>query len=618
MNFKPYAKPSSYFQRASRFAASRLKPYSRRSRAIAFMWASLWSLGYISRRGKFVTAILIVLVAMWATAIFSPVGSPVVRGGELVASVAFSVKYDAIQTVTVGSDPTATAPDPTQVGSGLGATCTAIANWTNVSYDAFSGLFNVGIPAFHMNEISHVDVRSNGAATWTTLTDMDINPQSGVIEFTGQLDAANYSAGVVKVEAIAVPFVGMPRLLDPLYLIPQPTGGSGEFYPVYAYVNASTGNDGTGAASPSSVTASGSPFATIGAAAHSIQTYRNGTFGKNNVDRGIVRLSPEAHVWNAANLNALMPVVNGWLTIEAEPGHGPADTSIDYDPVGHGVIRCDMERLRNIRINQTQGANGGYIDSAADEGYLWIDRCVVVGAGRTLSSSTPYRGTWAGIYYTDNDISQCGTGVPVMDRAAMVRGNNVHAVGGDFVRNCHVVVHNIVDDLFGEVDGEHTDFYQLAGGVGDNLILYDNVATNLKYQSFYCAFDNGVVIPTVANGAHGVAWISNSINAGNTTDPTLSDASWQKFADHFLIWDCVFNDRQFLFYQDAANAIGYPPTITNFSVRNNYWYHLKMAPGQCDDIDTSLWDSNRFHIIAGDPGSDGSTSPLIGTNATHV
>jgi hypothetical protein len=526
-------------------------------------------------------------------------------------SVSFSVKYSATPTATPGSGFSGATAQPATVGSGAGDTCTSIARWTMVPYETFTGRINVGLLAFHINEIDYVTVSVDGGA-WQQIDEMTINPRTRLTEYVVALDSANHSAGPIEIRAIAYPVVGIPRVLDSLYLIAQPSGGSGRYFPVYAYVNPATTDDSTGVASATAATAANSPFKRIGPAMEAIQAARSSAFSLANCDQGIVRIVATTHAWNMAGSSVVKTLANGWITIEAVPGHDATDTIIQ-DAAGGGWTNCNGLRFHNITIRTSGGTSSAFLANDNDNTAntrLWYDRCVVSGGQWNPDSRPDIPTKFAQLWFTDNELHDLYHATLPCE---MSRGNDIHDIGGDAHRNCPLIVGNTVDNIDPGVTGEHSDWCQFAGGFGTNVIIYANTVSNLHYQAFWIQFDNGLIEPTVENGINGLAIVGNTIDSNN--DP-LGAGAWSEYAKHCLWWDNRFNFNFTL--SKESNGDLWLPRITDWSVTGNYFRQFIADPAHVTYVDFSLWDNNEFDIIAGDPGADTFATALIGTNASHV
>ncbi|GAG12791.1 unnamed protein product, partial [marine sediment metagenome] len=112
------------------------------------------------------------------------------------------------------SGPTA-QPDP--VGSGPGVDAKAIARWDVVPFQTFDGDFNVGVVAFHINGIDRVEFAVDGGP-WLSISEMSENARVGVWEYWAAVRASDFADGEIELRAIAYPLVGIPRVLDSLFL----------------------------------------------------------------------------------------------------------------------------------------------------------------------------------------------------------------------------------------------------------------------------------------------------------------------------------------------------------------------------------------------------------------
>ena len=133
-------------------------------------------------------------------------------------------------TIVPGDGFNGPTPSPEQVGSGPGSDAIAIARWDVVPYQRVSNDFEVGVIAFHINRINRVEISAAGGA-WTPIYEMRENPRlrgdygqpgnqpgTGVVEYWGRLDISDIPDGLIELRAIAYPEVGVPQLLEPMYL----------------------------------------------------------------------------------------------------------------------------------------------------------------------------------------------------------------------------------------------------------------------------------------------------------------------------------------------------------------------------------------------------------------
>jgi hypothetical protein len=514
------------------------------------------------------------------------------------ATVSFSILYAPSRTVRPGSGFSGATSQPDAVGNpaSLGYSCKAIAAWDAVPYAAFSGTINLAVVAFHIAGIDYVKFIVAGGSAVNVRTTAR-NPATDVVEYVAVVNASDCTAGPVEVRAIVYPVVGVPRVLESMYIVAQPTG-SGEWYPVYAYVS-SGGNDGTGVASPTWGTAKAAPFASIGKAADAIKSYRNSNFSRNNVDGGIIRLSPEVHSWAAGGSVLEKTASNGWLFIEPEPDHSATDTTIrDGDS---GAILCEKLCVRKLRLEQTVGANSGFIENTsgflANTPLLWMDRNTIVGAGQWLAGSGVTGSNWSGISFTRNDISNVDFGTP---SASFSSGNTIRDIGNDAHQNVAVVIGSRIDGMDAGVTGWHNDVWQHFNGnavnhLDDNVIVYDVTATNLTFSA-----DSHTVFirPDVSGGdpgvAQGMAFVDITISGDGSNLPWM----WYRSVDH-LIWQNVDLSAagEVIFEQEPTFAPAIAQ-ITNFLCTGCDFWRVQCPNTWSDGVDFTYWDTNRFRLGA--------------------
>lgn len=110
---------------------------------------------------------------------------------------------------------------PAAVGSAgnYGYTAKAIARWDIIPYQTFSATFDIGVVSYHCAEIDRVEFAVNGGE-WQSVDAMSLNNRTNELEYTVQLDASLFaSSGPVEVRAVAYPVVGIPLVLDSMYLV---------------------------------------------------------------------------------------------------------------------------------------------------------------------------------------------------------------------------------------------------------------------------------------------------------------------------------------------------------------------------------------------------------------
>ena len=351
-------------------------------------------------------------------------------------------------------------PQPLAVGDSRqpGFDGKAIARWDVVPYQTFEGKFNVGVVAFHINEIDRVEFSVEGGP-WAAVTEMTLNPRTGVVEYRATLDADLFATSdAVQARAIAWPVVGAPRVLElDLYVETDP-----ERQPNRLFVSGSNGDDGSGQGTPEQ------PFASIGRAFNRI--------GPATTERwDIILMSPGDYVVGSTPQRI---AASQWITIKAAEGLNVNDVVLlSGDPTV-----WSRPRVRRLRFE------GVSFDLALteqiykeDDSWMWFSRCRwFQSAGSTYEpphSITPVRnrGT-GGLYVTDSLAEDALYGFVT---ANLVRNCHVQRISGDAYQNSKMVLNCTADDLDGTLLEHHTDVYQMWGDQ-DNLIVYGVNATNLK------------------------------------------------------------------------------------------------------------------------------------------
>lgn len=242
-----------------------------------------------------------------------------------------------------GTGFTGPTPQPAQIGTGYGSTENAIARWDVVPNQTFSGSFDVGVVAFDINAIDHVAFSVNGG-DWSNVSQMTLDPQTNVVEYTAQLNANDFATdGQVEVRAIAVPTVGVPRVLDSLFLNSNKNGTLDERF---VYVSP-TGNDATADGTQAH------PYQTLLGAA----TYNTGGSGvATPADDVTIYLEAGDYAWPSAVFSENPVNSKGWLTVTAAPGVDPATTRITSVPSGSSGFSTALVHLKNLTV--LDGTNG--------------------------------------------------------------------------------------------------------------------------------------------------------------------------------------------------------------------------------------------------------------------
>src|SRR6185436_2472821 len=85
-------------------------------------------------------------------------------------------------TLTPGTGFSGPTTQPPVQGTGAGSDAKAIARWDVVPYQTFDTTLNIGVVAFHINDIAKVAFSVNGGP-WTDVSQMTLNPETNVVEY---------------------------------------------------------------------------------------------------------------------------------------------------------------------------------------------------------------------------------------------------------------------------------------------------------------------------------------------------------------------------------------------------------------------------------------------------
>ena len=193
-----------------------------------------------------------------------------------------------------------------------------------------------------------------------------------VPHFAATLDLSGLAQGALcTVDATIYPWVGEAFMvstdadaypspnLTVLKLLNDRTGGYGT---AYAYVDAATGDNGTGAVSETPATAAAAPFATIAAAASAVQSFNNATYGRNNASGGVIRLT-EAAVHTHSSFSGVA-VDDIPLVIENDPANSGKAV---YQDAGSSTSNSipDILKFSGITLRRNASGNVIFLDNAA-------------------------------------------------------------------------------------------------------------------------------------------------------------------------------------------------------------------------------------------------------------
>jgi hypothetical protein len=356
---------------------------------------------------------------------------------------------------------------PGRVGSGWGSDANVIARWDMVPFQCVEAKFEVGLPAWHINGMSHVDFSVEGGQ-WTRVTQMTENPRTGVVEYWAVLDPSLFSRdGPVEVRAICYPKVGIPRVMSGLTLYVN-AGGSLKHHVRYVSPNGNDSADGS----------ESRPFRSINRAASAIAAASS----QGLADGGIVYLLPGDYVFPAYDSHRRAPTKNTFLTLAGAPGVTRDKVRIvgKQDRIGLNTLLLHVKNL-TVRSsdNMPLRTNPDLLAT------IWIDQCDLIGVGEP--SIYMWAGGFNGRFVTDSRIYNSFDAARAF---AVVRNVYASGVGADSFSDSGLIINSTVENVV-RYNGSHPDIYQMFGRM-DNVIMYGLIAeTNIESQGFYIIGNNG-------------------------------------------------------------------------------------------------------------------------------
>ena len=191
------------------------------------------------------------------------------------------------------------------------------------------------------------------------------------------------------------------------------TGGYGQ---AYAYVNATTGNNGTALVSATPSPAAAAPYLTVAAAAAAIRTFNTTTYARSNASGGTIRLVAGEHVHAT-----FQSVTVGEIPLLIEAENSTLKSTTIYKDSGTTALNSTPFKLkfRNLTLKKV-GAAVTMLDNSAT--LATLDRMLVLENVAIDRNGTSSYGAW--IYRTGRcwmiDVSSATTLGPMLDDFAGV------------------------------------------------------------------------------------------------------------------------------------------------------------------------------------------------------
>lgn len=482
------------------------------------------------------------------------VNEPIRRRNEAGAPAAGVVSLQA------GDGFAGPSPAPARVGpAGVpGADAMAIAHWNVVPNQIFSGHFDVGVVAFHINDIDRVEFSLNGGP-WSRVREMSLNRGSDTWEYWARLDARSIPDGPVEVRAIAYPKSGMPRLLEPLTLY---TNAGGSVPQHIRYVSPSGNNEnGDGSAQ--------NPFATIYKAADSI---RNAPGSNRDASFGTIYLLAGDHLYaGRVPGNTSIDANRGWLTIAAAPGADRNRVRIIGNNSSTGGLNAKFVRFQNITITSTSLVSPSNAGAAC-----WFDGCELAGSGPSDTAKFASNTSWTGgVYATGGVMRDVRTGLV---HAMLQRGMLLENFGSDTFHNPRLVINcevNMIKKPAGT--NYHPDLIQFNGAF-DNVIIYGLKAREIHAQGIFSRGSDGIPDRNLA-----------FVNV--LVDQRSHLSQWLQAADHVLFKNVMILGRAFNISNDAGRD---PTVLTNALFEGCVFHEMRCDPRIVAPENAQVFRNNHF------------------------
>ncbi len=509
--------------------------------------------------------------------------------------------YEGHVTVTPSVGSPLTVLVAIHVSQSTGDGLNPIARWDVVPYQrvAYQQTFKCGVVAFSKAGIQAVRFRVNNGAP-VDVTSMTFNDRTGVYEYWVPILSSDFAqSGPISVAATVYGNDGGERVLSPLPLV---VDADGTLPAPQAWVDATSGNDGTG-----QVNNSAKPFQTIGRAIYAIRNWMAAAGKGSRADGGIVRLKPGTHHMSNGGIFDLISTSSEWVTITTAAG-GTRSNTIIYD---HDTVMPKTKLLKCSGITVQSGGQWGYVFTAPSgfsSGHVWLDDCDIIGSGRHTNGSHPVQHTSVGTeWYTNSYVYDTDFGV---GGGELARGLTMVHLGNDAFQHCPMIVNCTVDDDNPGSTGWHTDAWQWFSTSGpNNTIVYNYRYTNGHCQGLMCRTGD-----SSAPSARDVAFVNVYIQLSPPSYAANGPVSlWMRSVDHMLMWNCSFIAHPFNIYDDQDS--GYFPTVlTNFDVRGCNFDTLKCST-PTGYVDFSSFAHNHFVVSSGaqvvTPGMDASTGSAV-------
>lgn len=294
-----------------------------------------------------------------------------------------------------------------------------VCNWAMPPSSVVGNTLNLELTAFHRNArsgqpVACVEFRATDGVTTVTqkVNASSILGYSGdqfaVVGYKTALDITSLTAGPVTANAKVYPHIGVAgvsvadsadgvdaREFSPQVFLKNATLAAN---PVFVYVNASTGNDATGAVSTTAATAEATPCQTMGGAVNRAIAV-NGT-----LEGVVVRFMAGTHVLSSSAIIATRAQSTGWCTFTRDPNATKAGVILQFGTTSVRLrFGATMGYLKIAGVTFQRVGTLGFTGEAASKIRMWMDD-VDFDAGNSnnnLFGTNMDGGYWTGCQFTN-------------------------------------------------------------------------------------------------------------------------------------------------------------------------------------------------------------------------
>ncbi len=472
-----------------------------------------------------------------------------------------------------GSGFTAPTPQPDPIGDpgAPGIDAKAIARWDVVPYQTFDGYFNVGVVAFHINDIDRVAFSVDNGP-WKAVREMTLNPLTNVVEYWIGLDARDFEDGEVELRAVAYPKIGIPRVLQGriddvnnnvfrgMHSIHLWANSGATLRQVVMYVDSSHGSDTTGDGTLAK------PYATLPKAAFQASLVADSTTEVS------LRLLPGDYI-NATKLGTLAKLPR-WAIVEPAPGVDRSEVRLvgaQGAPLGP-----DRVRFRNLTV-------AGFVRFFHPS--LWLDG-LDIDSGDFTTDQLYVNAPWSpgGIWVTDTIVQRSRH---ALRNATFYRNYHVVAMPSAAFGGSGCTINSRCDEYIPGIS--HGDVWQfLVGSLGEtdplaprsdaNVIAYQvNVQKWATQGIFVEVYPSSIIgTPVYFNN---VAFVDVTIDHQFVNYRDYGGGWWEANTDHLVMRRLNMPGHVMRWTPPQYNSV-----LSNVTIRDSTFYAFGIMNPPADSI----------------------------------